>query len=119
MKANLLYLILIIKFVLIKVQELTNIIQIGKTKSRFLNFVTFSNGTMVLEVSSDPGDSSRSFFGLNSDGNYLFEKDNNGIYQVTKSVENQVGNTNSMRQYAENFCINLTENGKIKEYIVI
>lgn len=118
MKANFLYMILIIKFVLIKVQELTNIIQIGKTKSRFLNFVTFSNGTMVLEVSSDPGDSSRSFFGLNSDGNYLFEKDNNGIYQVTKSVENQVGNTNSMRQYAENFCINLTENGKIKEYIV-
>ena len=62
---------------IIKTQWITNIISIGEENSRFINFANFSNGTMIIEVSSDPGNNKRIFFGINSDGSYLFPKESN------------------------------------------
>ena len=71
---------------------------------------------MVIEVSSLPGDSKRIFFGLKSDGNYLFNEDE--THQHIMISSNQEGNDDNKRQYAENFCVQIKEGGSTKEYIV-
>ena len=96
-------------------QNLTNIIKIGEENSRFINFANFSNGTMVLEVSSEPGNSKRYFFGLNPDGSYLFEED--GAHQICLTASGQSGNSYNQRNYAENFCVTINDEEN-KEYIV-
>ena len=91
-----------IKNEIIKTQWLTNIISIGEENSRFINFANFSNGTMIIEVSSDPGNAKRIFFGLNPDGSYLFEEENNQFIMTTS-------NNNNKRNYSENFCVTIIE----------
>jgi len=95
-----------------KTQWLTNIIMIGEENSRFINFANFSNGTMIIEVSSDPGDNKRIFFGLNPDGSYLFQNDDTHQYTMTAS------SNNNKRHYSENFCATIIENQSPKEYII-
>jgi len=100
-----------IKNEIIKTQWLTNIISIGEENSRFINFANFSNGTMIIEVSSDPGDTKRTFFGLNPDGSYLFNEENNQFTMTASS-------SNNKRQYSENFCVTIIEDESPKQYIV-
>ena len=99
---------------IIKTQWLTNIIWIGEQNSRFINFANYSNGDIVVETSSDPGNNKRFFYGLKADGNYLFDEDGN--HQLIMYVKDFSGNDINKRQYAENFCIELKDSGI--EYIV-
>ena len=71
---------------IIKTQWLTNIIWIGEENSRFINFADYSNGDMIIETTSDPGNNKRIFFGLNSNGNYLFNDDKS--HQLILTAEN-------------------------------
>ena len=87
----------IIKNDIIKTQWLTNIIDIGTENSKFINFANYSNGTMILEASNNPGSSDRFFFGLNSDGSYLFEE--NGSHQIILTAQYQTGNDLNKRFY--------------------
>ncbi len=60
---------------IIKIQWLTNIIQIGHNNSRYINFVTTKNGGMIVETTACPGDSKRIFYGLKSNGKgYFFDR---------------------------------------------
>ena len=77
MFTRIIHLIIIIKLILISEgeynssitnQSLTNIFNIGEENSRFIDFTTYSNGTIIIEVSSDIEDQRRIFFGLKSDG---------------------------------------------------
>ena len=93
-------------------QKLSSIIQIGDENARYINFANFSNGTMIIEVSYFPLNNKRTFFGLNADGTYFFEKEVDHQYTIYAS------SSNKYRQYAENFCIPIKEGSKYKEYIV-
>ena len=59
---------------IIKTQWLTSIIQIGDKDYRYINFVDFSNGDMVVETSACPSHDERMFYGITSDGLPLFKK---------------------------------------------
>ena len=97
---------------IIKTQWLTNIILIGEENSRFINFNNFSNGTMIIEVSSDSISNKRIFFGLQTNGSYLFGKENTHQFTMTAS------NSNNKRHYPENLCVTIKEDSLSKEYIV-
>ena len=96
---------------IIRTQWLTNIIWIGEENSRFINFANY-NDDMVIEVSSEPANSKRIFYGLKSDGSYFFTETED--HQLIMNVQNQEGNEDNSRYYAENFYVRLTEN----EYLV-
>ena len=66
----------------------TNEIWIGEKKYRFLNFANYSDGTMIVEVSYANGNSKRIFFGLKPDGSYLFDKNSEGSYEITRNANN-------------------------------
>ena len=110
-----LFILFLIKEILVNVQindnyieaSITNEIWIGENHYRFINFANFSDGTMIVEVSSELGNKNRIFFGLKPDGNYLFDKNDKGLYEITLTAGN------NKRQYAENFCVKINN----KEYI--
>ena len=87
--------------------SITNEIWIGVKKDRFINFANYSDGTMIVEVSSQYSNSKRTFFGLKPDGSYLFDKNDEGSYEITINAKN------NKRHYAENFCVKIDN----KEYI--
>ena len=66
--------ICIISNEIIKIQWITNIIQIGDLNFRYVNFANFSNGDMIVESSVNPGSLLRMFFGLKSNGLPLLGK---------------------------------------------
>ena len=68
---------------------------------------------MVVEVSSDSDndESERIFFGLKPDGDYLFNNNQDGNHEYI-----MIGS--GKREYAENFCAAIEENGVYKEYII-
>ena len=67
---------------------------------------------MIIEVSSDPGNNKRIFFGLNKDGSYLFSEETDHQFTMTTS------SSNNKRHYAEKFCATIKENGSPKQYII-
>ena len=127
MKLYLLYFLLIIKYILCdcvrneigqiseeikRMQYFSSIIQIGDENARYINFANFSNGTMIIEVSYFPVNNKRTFFGLNADGSYFFEKESNHQYTISAS------NSAQYREHAENFCVPIKESSIYKDYIV-
>ena len=66
---------------------------------------------MVIEVSNDNGGHNRIFFGLKPNGDYLFGEDENGIHQFTMPASDK-------REYSENFCATIEEDGAFNEYII-
>ena len=60
---------------IIKTQLITNIIWIGDKDFRYINFANYSNGDMIIETTSYPGNSKRMFYGLKNNGEYLFQKE--------------------------------------------
>ena len=66
---------------------------------------------MVIEVSNDNGGHNRIFFGLKPNGDYLFGEDENGIHQFTMPASDK-------REYSENFCATIEEDGACNEYII-
>ena len=61
----------------IKTQLITNIIWIGDKGFRYINFANYSNGDMIIETTSNPGNSKRMFYGLKNNGEYLFKQKEN------------------------------------------
>ena len=64
----------IINNTIIKTQWLNNIILIGGTDFRYINFASYPNGDMILCTTSFPVQPERIFFGLTVDGRPLFKK---------------------------------------------
>ena len=62
---------------IIKTQFPNKIIIIGEEKFKYLNFLTLSNGDMIIETSPFPATNKRIFFGLKQNGRYYFIKTNN------------------------------------------
>ena len=62
---------------IIKTQFPNNIIIIGEEKFRYMNFVTLSNGDMIIETSPFSANNKRIFFGLKKNGRYYFNRTNN------------------------------------------
>ena len=67
---------------IIKTQWLTNIIRIGDKDFRYVNFATFSNGSMIIETTSFPGNKYRYFFGLQSNGLPFFKNSNHYSIEI-------------------------------------
>ena len=61
---------------IIKTQFPNKIIIIGEEKFRYTNFLTLSNGDMIIETSPYPTTNKRIFFGLKQNGRYYFNKTN-------------------------------------------
>ena len=57
---------LIIK--IIKTQWFNNIIRIGDKDFRYVNFANYSNGDIIVETTSCPGNSKRMLYGIKSNG---------------------------------------------------
>ena len=57
---------------IIKTQFPNKIIIIGEEKFRYINFVTLSNGDMIIETSPFPANNKRIFYGLKNNGRYYF-----------------------------------------------
>ena len=60
----------------IKTQFPNDIIFVGEKSFPYFNFLTFSNGDMLLQITSHPRSNKRIFYGLKRNGKGLFSKDN-------------------------------------------
>ena len=104
----------IINNTIIKTQWLTNIILFGDLDFRYINFVTYSNGDMVAETTSYPGQPKRMFYGLKKNGRNFF-KENTPFYSMTVQNQDDDGN----KYESEIFIAKLNDgNDKDNEYIV-
>ena len=100
---------------IIKTQWLSNIIKIGDKDFRYVNFATYSNGSMIVETTAYPGNKYGYFFGLKSNGLPFFENSNH--YSI--EVNDQPGNENRYRFEAENFAAIIDDNQYLgEEYLV-
>ncbi len=52
---------------------ITNIILVGDKYSKYINFATYSNRDIIIEISTYPGNSKRYFYGLKNDGREFFD----------------------------------------------
>ena len=95
---------------IIKTQWLNNIIWIGDKYFRFVNIVTYSNGDMVIETTSSPGNKKRMFYGLKRDGRVFFAKNNSQYYSIE-------ANEVSIKYESEIFTAKINDNNE-KEYII-
>jgi hypothetical protein len=59
---------------IIKTQFPSKILIFGEDTFKYINFVTMSNGDMIIETSSFPPTNKRIFFGLKSNGRYYFHQ---------------------------------------------
>ena len=99
---------------IIKTQWLTSIIAFGDLDFRYINFITYSNGDLVVETTSYPGGPKRMFYGLKKNGRNLFKEDT-PFYSIT--AQNQ--DNNGIKYESEIFIIKLNSGAdKSKEYIV-
>ena len=95
---------------IIKIQWLNNIIRIGDKDFRYINFANYSNGDMIIETTSCPGNSKRMFYGIQSNGRALFT--NNSETKKTNffSIEaKEPENKDKFRYEAEIFIATLNE----------
>ena len=104
----------IINNTIIKTQWLTNIIVFGELNFRYINFVTYSNGDMIVETTSCPNKPKRMFYGLKKNGRNFF-KENTPFYSII--VQNQ---DNGGKKYESEILIIKLNDGdeKDKEYII-
>ena len=82
-------------------QWLNNIICLGDKDFRYVNFASFSNGSMIVEATSIPDSPKRMFYGIQSDGEPLF---NNKQYHTTIVISNQ-NESNNTRYEGEIFIV--------------
>ena len=97
---------------LIEKQWLNNIICIGHGDAgyRYVNFANFSNGSMVVETTSLPGNPMRLFYGIDNNGRPLFK---NNQYHSSIEIKTQSQSSN-YRFEAEIFMVKINN----KEYLV-
>ena len=73
---------------IIKTQWLNNIILLGEKDFRYVNFMTSSEGKMILYTSAYPHNVDRIFFGIGSKGEPLFKNSNgNETYIIKKTAK--------------------------------
>ena len=60
---------------IVKTQYLNNLMNLGEMSFRYLNFIQFSNGDLILETSPFPQNNKRIFFGLKNNGRYYFKNE--------------------------------------------
>lgn len=63
---------------LIKTQWLNNIIIFGEINFRYINLVTYLNGDFIALSSTNTPSPKRAFYGLKSNGRYLFKNNSEG-----------------------------------------
>ena len=90
-------------------QWLNNIICLGATNLRYINFATFSNGDMIVEATSTSDYSDRIFYGIKSSGEPFFSNDQYHS-KITISGETE---SNNARNEAEIFIVTIDS----KEYV--
>ena len=81
---------------IIKTQFPNNLIIFGDFSFRYLNFLQFSNGDMILETSPypiDPSNNKRIFYGLKNNGRYYFKTNDSNeetpFYNITIDNEEE------------------------------
>ena len=77
---------------IVKTQWLNNIIKLGGLTYRYINFVSYSNGNMVVETTCYPGEPKRYFYGLKANGRPLFtdkETNNETPYYMKETYQEQ------------------------------
>ena len=76
---------------IIRAQWLNNIISVGGKDYRYIYFVTTSNNEMIFYTTPYPYKKERTFFGINSIGEPIFQdSDNKDIYIIEKDVVESV-----------------------------
>ena len=80
---NLVFAIFLYSFIfieLIKAQNLSNLIILGEERYRFININSNQDNNLVVLVTKAPGSGDRLFYGLKSNGRFLFKDENNEEY---------------------------------------
>ena len=77
-----------IKNPIIKTQWLNNIIKVGDSTFRYVNFGLFSNGDMLLRTTCFPGTTIRKYYGLKQNGRPFFKENNEETAFNTIEVNN-------------------------------
>ncbi len=62
---------------IIKMQYPNDLIIFGEVDHTYVNYVTFSNGDLLIETSAFPGNPKRIFYGIKNNGKYYLKNDNN------------------------------------------
>ena len=103
----------IINNTIIKTQWLNNIILIGGTDFRYINFASYSNKDMIVCTTSYPVQPERIFFGLTSDGRPLFKENEEEKFFKSINITDA-----SVVQYEAEYYIIKSSNGENygKEY---
>ena len=103
----------IINNTIIKTQWLNNIILIGGSGFRYINFASYSNGDMIVCTTSFPVQPERIFFGLTTDGKPLFKENEEEKFFYSINITNA-----SVVQYEAEYYIIKSSNSENygKEY---
>jgi len=102
---------------IIKIQWLNNIICIGEKSFRFINFGLYSNGDIILEITSSPGSTKRIFYGLKQNGRIFFSNYNS--YNFSMEVKNQITLDENRKYDNKIFVVKINDiNYDNKEYLV-
>ena len=96
---------------IIKTQWLTNVIGLGDEYFTYINFVNYSNGDMIIEVSSTPTRKKIFFYGLNNEGRPFF---NDNQFNYSLVLDDQSENINNGRLIIDTFIANINN----KEYLI-
>jgi len=106
---------------IVQKQWLNNIIWIGDKDFRYINFATYSNGDMIVETTSNPGNSKRMFYAIKKNGRSFFKSKTKNTNTKYYSIEakDQKGNEGNIRYEAEIFIATVYEDdNSMKEYLV-
>ena len=94
-------------------EKITNIISIGDKDFKYVNLVTYSNGDMIIETSSD-NSSKRMFYGIKSNGRPIFDSLEQNYKAYFLSIE-----ADDFRSESEIFIAKLNKDHvEVKEYLV-
>ena len=106
---------------IIKKQWLNDIILVGEKNFRYINILTSSKGELVFSTSSYPASRARIYYGIDLDGNAIFQDDSeNDIYIIKKNVLRNEDQYTTIKRY-ESVSAFIKINGdtdRNKEYII-
>ena len=101
---------------IIETQWLTRLNLIGENGYRMVSIATFSNnGDLILETITDTNNKKRYFYGLNKNGNYLFQNEQGKPFYLM-----EVNNNIDSNPYFNIFTVfsNKENNNDKKEYLI-
>ena len=83
---------------IVKIQWLTNIIQISEVKFRYINPFFTKNKDFIIQTTSALGTSKRRYYGLTNEGRYYFT-DSKGEETPNYSIDAKGSNENELYKY--------------------